>query len=278
VIPTGHHRSEAEIARAYDQIPEAIVMPPYFYPEVVRFAGDIAGQRVLDGGCGNGALLGLLRTGRPAELSGLELSPALCAAAQERLGGAATIHHGSLQAPWPFPEGRFDLVVMTEVAEHLANPWMAFGEARRVLARDGRLIVTFPNGTAYEPFFRRAERRGGAGRWWAFLPWEHPKKTRQPIDTVYTFREIHALLAANGLVVSQMHGREAFPYLWDWMYIERRPRLRAILQWIEAMRPLADRLVNRVNAHRICYRLFIECAPSPKAGRLDASPSQGRDR
>ena len=259
MIPTGHHLTEAEIARAYDRIPEAIVMPPYFYPEVVRFAGEIAGRRVLDAGCGNGALLGLLREGAPSDLRGLELSPALCAAAQERLGNAARIRQGSLQASWPFPDGAFDLVVMTEVVEHLADPRAALREARRVLAREGRLVVTFPNGTAYEPFFRQAARRSGTGRWWAFLPWEHPQKTRQPIDTVYTYDEIARLLEAGGLAVTRAHGREAFPYLWDWMSIEPWRPLRAMLRQAERLRPLADRLLNRWGRRRRCYRLFLEC-------------------
>jgi SAM-dependent methyltransferase len=278
VIPTGHDRSEDEIAREYDQIPEAIVMPPYFYPEVVRFVGDIMGQRVLDGGCGNGALLALLRAGRPAELFGLELSSTLCSLAREKVGESARIRQGSLQARWPFSDATFDLVVMTEVAEHLANPSVAFREARRVLARDGRLVVTFPNATAYEPFFRQAEQRGGVGRWWAFLPWEHPKKTRQPIDTVYTFREVRALLAANGFVVSRMRGRETFPYLWDWMYIEPRPHLRAALKRTEAMRPLADWLANRVRAYPVCYRLFIECVLPSNRVRSNTSPFQEEDQ
>jgi SAM-dependent methyltransferase len=259
MIPTGHHLSEVEIARAYDRVPEAIVMPPYFYPEVGRFVGEIAGQRVLDGGCGNGALLALLKEGRPRELWGLELSPTLCAATQERLGKAARIRQGSLQAPWPFPDRVFDVVVMTEVVEHLADPQAALREARRVLAREGRLVVTFPNGTAYEPFFRGAERRGGAGRWWAFLPWEHPKKTRQPIDTVYTYDEIERLIWKGSFAVTRAHGREAFPYLWDWMSIEPWRPVRAMLRWLERRRPLTDRLLNRFGRRRRCYRLFLEC-------------------
>jgi SAM-dependent methyltransferase len=253
---------------------EAIVMPSYFYPEVVQFVGDVEGQRVLDGGCGNGALLDRLRAGRPSELCGLELSPALCAAAQERLGRSATIRHGSLQAPWPFPEGRFDLVVMTEVAEHLANPRAALREAQRVLTRGGRLVVTFPNGTAYEPFFRHAERRGGGGRWWAFLPWEHPKKTRQPIDTVYTYDEIRQLISASGLIVARAHGRETFPYVWDWMSIEPCRPARAVLRGLDRLRPLADKVV-RGWGQRLCYRLFLECRRA-REGTVSYAESAGR--
>lgn len=259
MIPTGHDLSEVEIAQAYDCIPEAIIMPPYFYPEVVRFLGEVGEQRVLDGGCGKGALLALLKDKRAAELWGLEMSPTLCAEAQLRLGSTIRIQQGSLQSTWPFPDSRFDVVVMTEVIEHLARPDVAFAEARRVLTPNGRLVVTFPNGTAYEPFFRRAERLGGSGRWWAFLPWEHPKKTRQPIDTVFTYDEIEGLILSGGFVIARAYGREAFPYIWDWMSIERRAPVRSALRGIDRLRPLADRLLNRCGKRRACYRLFLEC-------------------
>lgn len=265
MIASGHHLSEAEIAQAYDDISHEIVMPAYFYPEVVQFVGEIAGQRVLDCGCGNGALLHLLAARQPAELYGLEISPALCALAKSRLAGRARIYRGSLQATWPFPDGRLDLVVMTEVIEHLANPGRALAEARRVVAPSGRMVITFPNATAYEPFLAAAHRRNGQGRWWAFLPWEHPRKTRQPIDTVYGYEEIRRILAESRLVVTRIHGREALPYLWDWASIERCRPLRAAVRSLERMRPLADRLLNQLQRPRWCYRLFVECRP----GRLE---------
>jgi ubiquinone/menaquinone biosynthesis C-methylase UbiE len=278
MITTGRHLTAREVAQGYDRIAHAVQMPAYFHPEVVRFLGDVSGLRILDVGCGPGSLLRLLAERDCASLSGLEMSTRLCSLAKETLKGQARICCGNIQEGIPYPDGSFDRVLLTEVIEHLARPVPALREAVRVLAMDGRILLTVPNSTAYEPLFSLAERRGGKGRWEAGLPWEHPRKTQQPIDTVYTFREICTLLEGSGLVVRRMHGREAFPYLWDWMYIERRPRLRAILQRIESMRPLADRLANRVRAHRFCYRLFIECVLPPTAGRSNVSPSQVGDR
>lgn len=48
----------------------------------------------------------------------------------------------------PYPDGSFDLVVCTEVLEHVADPPVALRELRRV-ARDAA-ILTVP----HEPFFR----------------------------------------------------------------------------------------------------------------------------
>jgi SAM-dependent methyltransferase len=43
-----------------------------------------------------------------------------------------------------FADGTFDLVLTSEVFEHVANPWIGFSEIRRVLRRDGRHIFTVP--------------------------------------------------------------------------------------------------------------------------------------
>lgn len=47
---------------------------------------------------------------------------------------------------WPFPDETFDVVVCTEVLEHLIfDPAFAMNEMNRVLKRDGRALITVPN-------------------------------------------------------------------------------------------------------------------------------------
>ena len=57
----------------------------YERPEMLRLAGNVAGQRVLDAGCGHGPLFEALRS-RGAAVSGFDLSPAMVRLARERLG------------------------------------------------------------------------------------------------------------------------------------------------------------------------------------------------
>ena len=258
MITIGYHLSDQEIAAAYDRFAGELSMPQYFYPCVVRFLGALRRARVLDAGCGTGALLRLIGEANEAELHGIEMSGALCEQARRALGSRAQIRQGNLQAGLPFPDDAFDVVILSEVIEHLCRPDRVLGEVKRVLRADGRIVVTMPNGSAYDPFFSLAHRREGRGRWQAFLPWEHPQKTRQPIDTVYRFEEIGELFRRNGLLVTKMLGRESFPYVWDWMYIEKRRPVRTALRWLDRLRPQADRVLNRLGRARRCYRLFVE--------------------
>ena len=96
---------------------------------------------IVDLGCGGGLLLNRLYELGFRNLAGvgwkIEVPPNACAVPEIDLtvpGWADRLN------------GRtFDLVVATEVIEHLVNPYQFLVEARRLTASDGRLILTFPN-------------------------------------------------------------------------------------------------------------------------------------
>jgi len=68
--------------------------------------------------------------------------PRLLARARARLG----VHRIRSLAVLPFPDATFDVVLLLEVLEHLAqNPRPFWTEAARVLRPGGRVIVTTPN-------------------------------------------------------------------------------------------------------------------------------------
>ncbi len=58
----------------------------------------------------------------------------------------------------PFKDSEFEIILCTEVLEHLKNPQVAIGEMKRVLKEDGKLILTtrfiFPIHDAPNDYFR----------------------------------------------------------------------------------------------------------------------------
>lgn len=100
------------------------------------------GGRVLDVGCASGGLLALLRE-RAGHLAGLELSAAAAAAAA-RVGDEVV--HGALQdAQLPFEPDSFDLVVLADVLEHLADPAAGLRRAAGWCRPGGAVLVSVPN-------------------------------------------------------------------------------------------------------------------------------------
>ncbi|MQW75306.1 methyltransferase domain-containing protein [Nocardioides sp. dk4132] len=120
----------------------------YERPEMLRLAGDVAGLRVLDAGCGSGPLTEALRD-KGAVVSGFDLSPVMVDLARERLGEDADVRVADLGAPLPYPDDAFDLVV-SSLALHYVEDWdAALAEVRRVLRPGGRLTVSIIHPTVY---------------------------------------------------------------------------------------------------------------------------------
>ncbi len=118
--------------------------------------GDLRGRRVLDVGCGTGALAAALAERASARVWGVEPSKDMLAVAKARVPRGVGLQHGAAES-LPFRGGWFERVVMSLVV-HLVDRPRAFAEAHRVLAPDGRLaIATFDHAhfDAYwaAPFF-----------------------------------------------------------------------------------------------------------------------------
>lgn len=97
--------------------------------------------RVLDVGCGTGALAGYVLDSLPAcKLTGVDISPEMLRQARVRLGDAATFMPGDAEK-LPFGDGAFDVVIMNDVFHHCPDPRRAAFEAWRVLAAGGVLVL-----------------------------------------------------------------------------------------------------------------------------------------
>jgi SAM-dependent methyltransferase len=195
--------NEASLANAY-----------YERPAILALAGDVAGRRILDAGCGSGPLFAALHD-RGAIMTGLDSSAKMLELAQQRLGAGADLHLADLGRPLPFPDAAFDDVIASLVLHYLEDWAGPLAELRRVLTPGGRLIASVDHPIVFKLVNRGADYF--ATRKWSF-EWALGSQT-----AVMSFwhRPLHAMteaFTAAGLRISvisepqpALAGRDLFP-------------------------------------------------------------------
>jgi SAM-dependent methyltransferase len=108
---------------------------------MLALAGDVAGRRILDAGCGSGPLFAALRD-RGAIVTGIDKSAQMLELARRRLGDDADLQVAELGSPLSFSDDTFDDVTASLVLHYLQDWGPALAELRRVLKPGGRLIVS----------------------------------------------------------------------------------------------------------------------------------------
>jgi len=105
-------------------------------PQFADFAAVAAGQRVLDVGCGPGALTAeLVRRLGPAAVSAVDPSEPFVAAARERHPGVSVRRAGAEQLP--FRDQAFDGALAQLVVHFMAHPVVGLREMARVTRKHG---------------------------------------------------------------------------------------------------------------------------------------------
>ncbi len=112
----------------------------YTRPAILDLAGDVAGRRILDAGCGAGPLFAELLD-RGAIMTGFDSSAKMVELARKRLGGDAALRVADIGDPLPFSDGEFDDVISALVLHYLEDWTAPLAEIRRVLKPGGRLIM-----------------------------------------------------------------------------------------------------------------------------------------
>jgi ubiquinone/menaquinone biosynthesis C-methylase UbiE len=115
--------------------------------EAIEAAADRAvgpGDRVLEVGCGTAALSAALAA-RGAEVVASDVSLRWLVLARKRLAESDVELVACAAEKLPFEAESFDLVVATDVVEHVADPERFVGESARVLRPGGLLFLSTPN-------------------------------------------------------------------------------------------------------------------------------------
>jgi SAM-dependent methyltransferase len=129
-------------AEAYAASNETNLLNAYYErPAMLAVAGDVAGRRILDAGCGADPLFAALRD-RGAIVTGIDKSAGMVRLARRRLGDDTDLQVAELGRPLPFPDGTFDDVTASLVLHYLEDWGPALAGLRRVLKPGGRLIMS----------------------------------------------------------------------------------------------------------------------------------------
>lgn len=165
---------------------------------ILDLMANLAGRRVLDVGCGDGALV-RAAVARGAEATGIDPDPAMLTAARSHAvnaGVRATFLEGRIES-LPFPDSSFDVVVAVTVLCFVRDAAGAVRELARVLRPGGRLVI------------------GELGRW---NLWAATRRIRGWLGSrtwkaarFRTAAELCALADQAGLSVTQIRGAVYYP-------------------------------------------------------------------
>jgi SAM-dependent methyltransferase len=108
------------------------------YERLLDVTGVGPGTRLLDVACGSG-YAAALAAARGAEVTGIDIAPALLEIARERAPDG-TFLEGEMDA-LPLPDEQFDVVTSVNGFQFALDPANAFAEAARVLVPGGRLAA-----------------------------------------------------------------------------------------------------------------------------------------
>jgi SAM-dependent methyltransferase len=115
----------------------------YLVPAVVRALKRVPNGRILDIGCGNGALTGQLESAG-FDVCGLDFTSSGIDRARQSFPAIKFFDHDINE---PLPEGllgQFDVVLSAEVIEHLFLPRTLFTRAREALGSAGHVVLSTP--------------------------------------------------------------------------------------------------------------------------------------
>jgi len=118
-----------------------------FIDNIINYIKYIQPESILDVGCGTGYVSEKIERSTGVAIVGCDINRIRLSVSEKRVAGGVMVADATRL---PFKDSSFDLVIASEILEHLNNPVSAIEEIKRVSRRN--VVVTVPN----EPFFRMA--------------------------------------------------------------------------------------------------------------------------
>lgn len=129
------------------------------YPHLLEELSRTEGTRLLDLGCGTGALTAqVLEQDHRRQVTGVDLSERMLARARARLGGRVNLVQGDSEH-LPLLDGSFDVVYCCDSFHHYPDPAAVLAEVGRVLTPGGVFLLgdiwlPLPGRLLMNPFLR----------------------------------------------------------------------------------------------------------------------------
>lgn len=186
---------ENEIDPAFSQRAKLI------FQEVTK----IKPKKVLDAGCGRGFYINAFPSFKfIEEIHGIDLNENyLMLAKKNCLDKRVNIKRANINS-LPYPDQYFDLIICSEILEHLKDDKKAIRELKRVLKDNGSLIITVPNYNfpfLWDPInwvlMKLFNTHVNKNIWWLAGIWADHNR-------LYTEKQIKKLVTDNGLKIRKL--------------------------------------------------------------------------
>ncbi|PSL04007.1 ubiquinone/menaquinone biosynthesis C-methylase UbiE [Haloactinopolyspora alba] len=145
-----------DAAAAYEEYLVPVIFEP-FARRLVDHAAVLPGARVLDVGCGTGAVAraAARRLGHTGTVTGIDINPDMLATARRVTADAdaAVEFHQADVTDLPFDDATFDAVLCQQAVQFFDDRVAALGEMRRVTAPGGRVTFSVLRSLAHHPVY-----------------------------------------------------------------------------------------------------------------------------
>jgi SAM-dependent methyltransferase len=175
--------------------------------EIVR--AELPCESFLDAGCGDGRYLRALEAELPDRIAGVDISERILETARVAIPQAA-LRQGNLES-LPFDDASFEVVLCTQVIEHVLDAAAGVAELARVLKPGGRLVISTDNEQNVVTRVLNAPRTGAV----RILRLGGTRGRIESPATPYTRASFRTLLEGAGLVVSRL---ETFRFQLMWPF------------------------------------------------------------
>ena len=202
----------------------------------VRYAVKRGCRNILDIGCGTGFALDAAKR-QGLETFGIELSRSAADLAASR---GHRIFPVPLEEMEPALEGKFDLISLNQLLEHVPDPLALIQQCRRFLSSSGVIAIAVPGAT-------------GILR---FSPWLHSNWPPHHLSR-WRRRDFHTLAQKTGLRVIKTGGDQLLGSFVELILSGHRQRCQALGKPYHGLPPFGIKLISQVYRKTGLKRVFM---------------------